>query len=302
MNINQLKYFVAVAESLSFTKAASLYYISQTAITQQIQGLEEQVGMALFDRSTRPIQLTPAGRAFLGEAKAICERMNLAVNKAKEASTGLLGSIRVGYTKGYEHSNLSNILRVFHRKYPNVLLSCYRQDSDALSAGLFNLDYDIIFTWDSTNIVVEKNVEHHLYEKVPLVVAMPGSHPLAHRTFLTRKDLKGESILYMTPSKSGVSYGDDHFMDLYRRAGYDPNISFRSNDSESILMMVAAEEGISILPVYATNKIISAENIVFCPLVGGEEYENIICVWKSDNPNEALQSFVTLLSEDSPIR
>ena len=96
----------------------------------------------------------------------------------------------------------------------------------------------------------------------------------------------------MSPSGVGDSFGDSHFMELYRKAGYQPDILFRSSDAESILMMVAAEEGISILPAYVTNKLKDADNLVFVPLVGEEEYEEIIAVWKSDNAGQALQKFV----------
>lgn len=153
MNTNQLKYFVAVAQYRSFTKAANQYYISQTAITQQIRALEESMNVQLFNRSSRPVALTPAGRIFFLEAKAILERMETAVSKVKDASTGLVGTLRIGYTKGYERSDLSNKLRAFHLEYPNILLTCYRCDTDRLAAGLFNNEYDIIFTWDSTNIL-----------------------------------------------------------------------------------------------------------------------------------------------------
>ena len=109
MNTNQLKYFVAVAQYRSFTKAANQYYISQTAITQQIHALEESMNVRLFNRSSRPVALTPAGRIFFLEAKAILERMETAVSKVKDASTGLVGTLRIGYTKGYERSDLSNV-------------------------------------------------------------------------------------------------------------------------------------------------------------------------------------------------
>ena len=104
MNRNQLRYFVAAAESRSFTKAADQFFISQTAVTQQIRLLEEMLGCPLFDRSTRPVSLTPAGKAFLTEAKAILERMDQAIDRAHGASTGLSGSLRIGYLKGYEQS------------------------------------------------------------------------------------------------------------------------------------------------------------------------------------------------------
>ena len=292
MNINQLKYFIAVAEYRSFTKAANQYYISQTAITQQIQALEETMDVQLIDRSRRPITLTPAGNVFLGEAKAILERMNAAIGRVRDASTGLVGSLRVGYTKGYERSNLSNLLRAFHQEYPNILITCCRCDTDTLAAGLLNGDYDIIFTWDSTNILEEGQVDHRLVERVPLVVALYAGHPLSGRHTLNRKELRGESILYMSPSGRDDSFGDSRFIELYRKAGYQPDILFRSSDAESVLMMVAAEEGISILPSYVTSKLKDADNLVFIPLVGEEEYEEIIAVWKKENPGQALLRFL----------
>ena len=108
MNINQLKYFVAVAEQRSFTKAANQYYLSQTAVTQQVRALEESLGVQLLDRNSRPVSLTPAGAVFLKEAKAILVRMDTAVSRVKDASTGVVGTLRIGYTKGYERSSLSD--------------------------------------------------------------------------------------------------------------------------------------------------------------------------------------------------
>lgn len=292
MNINQLKYFIAVAEYQSFTKAANQYYISQTAITQQIHALEEQMGVSLIDRTRRPIALTPAGNVFLIEAKAIVERINTALSRVHDASTGLVGTLRIGYTKGYERSNLSNILRSFHLDYPNILITCYRCDTDMLAAGLFNNEYDIIFTWDSTNILEEGTIEYKLMELAPLSVALYNSHPLARRNSLSRKELKGEPILYMSPSGSPESYGDNHFLELYKQAGYQPNILFRSSDIESILMMVAAEEGISILPSYVTSKLTDADNLTFIPLIGEGEFEQIFAVWKKEDESPALRQFI----------
>ena len=152
MNRNQLKYFVAAAESRSFTKAAEQFYISQTAITQQIRLLEEALGCPLFDRSTRPVSLTPAGTIFLREAKGILERMSRAQERVHDASTGLSGTLRVGYVRGYERSDLSAHIRQFHQQNSNVLITFYRCSTDALAAGLLHHEYDIIFTWDSTNL------------------------------------------------------------------------------------------------------------------------------------------------------
>ena len=295
MTINQLRYFVAVAEHQSFTKAATQYYISQTAITQQVQVLEETLGIKLIDRSTRPISLTPGGAAFLGEAKIIIDRTESAIQRSREASTGLTGSLRIGYTKGYEQSDLPKKLREFRQEFPNVLITCYRNDTDMLAAGLLRTEYDIIFTWDSTNIRQEESLHIQLAETVPLYVAMYASHPLARRQHLSRRDLKGERILFMSPSSNGDSFGDSYYVQLYQKAGYQPDILLRSSDYESILMMIAAEEAISIVPKYCIGRFQTLENIVFCPLHGEGETEEVLAVWQKKNQNPALKHFISNL-------
>ena len=295
MNINQLKYFISVAETESFTKAAEHFYISQTAITQQIRALEETIGIRLIDRGTRPISLTPGGKVFLREAKAILNHMDLAVLRSQEASTGLSGTLRIGYTKGYEQSRLPRLLRDFRRKYPNILISCYRNDTDLLAAGLTNMEYDVIFTWDSTDIRQESSLQIRLVERVPLYVALYSSHPFARREVLRREDLKGENLLFMSPSGSGDSFGDAYYIRLYQEAGYQPNILLRTSDYESVIMMVAAEEAISVVPEYCVGKLRSLDNVTFRPLQGEDETEEILAVWHKKNQNPALQNFLERL-------
>lgn len=295
MNLNQLRYFVAVAEHQSFTKAATQYYISQTAITQQVQALEETLGVKLIDRSTRPISLTPGGLAFLPEAKIIIDRTESAIQRSREASTGLTGSLRIGYTKGYEQSDLPKKLREFRQEFPNVLITCYRNDTDMLAAGLLRTEYDIIFTWDSTDIRQEESLHIQLAETVPLYVAMYASHPLARRPYLSRRDLKGERILFMSPSSDGDSFGDAYYVQLYQKAGYQPDILLRSSDYESILMMISAEEAISVVPKYCIGNLRGLDNIVFCPLHGEGETEEVLAVWQKKNQNPALQHFIAKL-------
>ena len=281
MNRNQLRYFVAAAEHRSFTKAAEQYYISQTAVTQQIQQLEQSLGCELFDRSTRPVSLTSAGSAFLQDAKAILERMSRAQERVHDAATGLTGTLRVGYVRGYERSDLSTLMRHFHQKNSNVLISFY----------------DIVFTWDSTNLRTQEGVAFQTVEKARLVVALYAGHRLAQRRQITRQELRGENILYMSPDAAPDSYGDAFFMQRYVEAGYKPNILFRSADTESILMMVSAEEGVSLLPDYCTNRLYNADNLVFVPLVGEGEEEEIIAAWQSGNQNPALGRFLAELNQ-----
>lgn len=297
MNINQLHYFVASADCRSFTKAAAQFYISQTAITQQIQALEESLGVALFDRSSRPISLTPAGSSFLSDAKAILARIQDATNRVQEASIGFSGNLRVGYTKGYEGNHLSDMLRAFHQQFPNILISCYRCDTDTLAAGLLKNEYDIIFTWDSTELSKDTTISTLLVEQSPLMVALYNRHPFAKKSSLKRSDLRNELLLYMTPSSTGDSAGDRHFFHLYHNAGFHPKLLFRSNDVESILMMIAAEQGISLLPSYVANILSNTDNVTFVPLVGDKEIVEIIAAWESNNKNPVLHNFLHFIED-----
>lgn len=292
MNLNQLRYFVSVCETGSFTKAAANHFISQTAITQQIHALEETVGAKLIDRNSRPVSMTSAGKVFLKEAREILAKMDAALLRTREATTGLEGEIRLGFTKGYEHSDLPRYLSAFHQQYPNVLVSCYRCDTDMLAAGLATGDYDVIFTWDSTNLRKEEDLSMRVMERVPLRVALYANHPLARKKELTRKDLKQENILFMSPSGTGDSFGDAFYIRLYIEAGYQPNIILRSNDIESILMMVAAEEGVSIVPEYTHPWDVGTENVVFVPLAGENETEEILVVWRKNDINPVLKHFI----------
>ena len=292
MNINQLKYFISVAENRSFSAAAEENYITQTAMTQQIKALEDDLGLKLINRATRPITLTAAGSSFLSDAKLILKRLSDAKERAIEASDGISGTLRIGYIKGYERSGLSDELRSFHRSLPGILLMCYRDTSDRLAASLQNGEYDIIFTWDSTNLRYSEDFEAIEIEKARLMAALYASHPLCQREYLERIDLKGESIIYMSPSELSDNYGHSQFMDLYHAAGYHPQILCRSTDVESILIMVASEEGISIMPDYCVKKINNAEGLVFLPMKGAEEVEEIHAIWKKGNDNVALRHFL----------
>lgn len=292
MNLNQLNYFVSAAQLHSFTRAAEEHYISQTAITQQIRALEQSVGVQLFNREKRPVELTPAGEVFLIEAKAILERMDSAVSKARDAATGLVGSLRIGYIKGYERSDLSARLRRFHKSNPNILLTCFRCDTDALTAGLLGGSYDMVFTWDSADILQDPRIDRREVGRAPLMAVLYRRHPLAQRPSLRREDLKNERIIYMSPSHTGESRRDALLEERYFKAGYRPDIIAHSGDAESVLMMVDAEEGVSILPDYITGKLTNAENLVFVPMEGEKEYEAIYCAWKKADTNPALRRFV----------
>lgn len=124
--------------------------------------------------------------------------------------------------------------------------------------------------------------------------------PAEQRCQITRQELRGENILYMSPGRRARLLWRRLFHTALVEAGYKPNILFRSADTESILMMVSAEEGVSLLPDYCTNRLYNADNIVFVPLVGEGEEEEIIAAWQSGNKNPALGRFLAELNQKGP--
>ena len=300
MHLNQLRYFVSVASYRSFTKAADCHYITQTAITQQIKALEDSLGLQLINRQKRPIELTPAGNVFYQEAKAILARVDEAVVRTQEASSGAVGIIRIGYEKGYERSDLSDRLRAFHRAYPNILFTCVREDTDRLAEKLLTNELDVIFAWDSTNLRSNDDIAYRLDMRSRLCVALYAGHPFASRKSLRREDLRDETILYMSPSGSGDSFGDAYYMQLYEKAGFKPKILIKSNDIESLLIMVAAEEGVAILPAYSVAKLTNADHLIFLPMYAADEHEDIFMLWKQTHHNAALQCFLEFTNEKPP--
>ena len=127
MTTNQLKYFITAAETLSFTEAGKRHYISQTAITQHIQALEEQLNVRLFVREKRRVHLTPAGEIFYMEAKAVLERSKIAINRARNAADGVSGSMNIGYVKGQGITLIAPIIKKFYLQNPSVKFQLFRQ-------------------------------------------------------------------------------------------------------------------------------------------------------------------------------
>lgn len=280
MNLNQLRYFISAGELRSFTQAAARYDLSQTAITQQVRALEESLGIRLVDRQKRPIELTPAGKVFLQEARAVLARMEEAVERTRRASDGVEGLVRIGYEKGYERSGLPEQLRSFRQAYPNILFTCVREDAGWLASRLLAGELDVIIGEDSGNLRQNEAMESVLREVSPLVVALWNGHPLAGKKSLRREDLGHDIILYGSSSgnSSDSSFGSPS-------GGGDVPC-----DMESIRIMVAAGEGIAIVPAYHGTGTAGAgeENLTFVPLEGEEEKKEIFMIWKKNQEDRAL--------------
>lgn len=288
MNLNQLKYFIAVAETLNFTKAAKKFYISQTAVTQQIKALEEQLEVKLFQRTNRHVELTPAGRTYLNEAKAIIKRAEEASRKVKLAYAGLSGSLKIGFIKGCEHAGLAELIVHFREEYPNISLNFKRDNFLALLDSLDDGSNDIIFNIQP-KLNRNPNVVFKTFKQVPLYALLNSLHFFAHKTSITRKDLHDETFILMKTSDQ-----DDKFspiMDGFLATGFLPKNVCYANDIESLLLMVSANMGVAILPEYNIHALNGIESLRAIPLKNNEELLEIAMAWNTTNPNTVVKQF-----------
>lgn len=289
MNLQQLEYFLALAKLLNFTRVAEKYYISQTAITQQIKSLEEQLGVKLFNRTKRYVELTLAGRVFVKEAQAIIDRTNEAIAKTQAADIGFYGAINIGVIKGYEYSTFPKQVQKFRKENPTIALFLKRDDPIILYEELERDKYDVIFNFDFNS----KNYfrfEKRLIEKIPLIAVLYKGHPLASRKSLFREELKREKFIV-----NKINYlkndGSERILDKYIKSGFIPNIVYESADIETILIMISTGMGISILPEYVISIFKENLDLVYVPLTGNDEFVEIYAFWKKENNNPALKNF-----------
>ena len=150
MQTRQLEYFVAVAEDLSFTRAAKRFFVSQAALSQQIKLLEKEAGTRLFERDSHHVELTPAGRSLLGDAKTILRYEQESLIRARRRSKGIDGTLAIGYIKGYEHTNLSDMVLSFLTDNPYVTVSFMRENVSELYDALKAETIDVAFNLSMT--------------------------------------------------------------------------------------------------------------------------------------------------------
>ena len=244
MELHQLRYFVAVARTRNFSRAAERCRVAQPSLSQQIMKLEQELGERLFERTKRAVSLTPAGELFRQHAERVLDEGELAADSVREAGGVLRGRIALGALPTVAPYYLPERLRAFSTAYPQVEVVVHEDTTDALARAVLGKEIDLALL----SLPVERaGLAAEAFFDEPLLVAIPAGHRLAGRRALSLDDLAVEAFILM---KEGHCLAGQT-LQFCRLNGFAPRVSFRSAQIETVLAFVAAGWGVSIVPAMA---------------------------------------------------
>lgn len=250
MELRHLRYFIAVAEELSFSKAAKRLNISQPPLSRQIQDLEEELSVALFTRTNRNVQLTSAGRAFLPKARTVLFESRNAADEARRWASGYHETVRIGFMSAIMLTDFPRILRPFHKKYPDVGITFSQMQSDEQLAALLDMRIDAGFVDFGLPEVGDRLRENRIittpYLHEELCVIVTRDHPLAGRSEVTLAELKDETFAIL--ERNVFPGHHDMVISACHRAGFTPRIRYHADQIPSVLTFAASGMAICISP------------------------------------------------------
>ena len=284
MEVNQLRYVCAIADTGNFSRAAERCRIAQPSLSQQVQKLEDDLGVKLFDRLGRSIRLTEAGRAFIPRARAILEQLDAARSSAADKNADLRGNVTVGVIPTVAPYLMPAYTASFAKKFPDAKLRIIEETTSVLVEGLRDLSIDVAIL---ALPLRHKDLELFPIRTEPLFAVLKKNHPRARAKSLALKDLRGESFVML---RDGHCFRDLS-LDTCTRARITPNIAFESGQFSSLLGMVAAGIGVSLVPEMAID---SNANCRYVRLSDAQATRTIVAaVVRGRSFNRVQQAFVS---------
>ncbi|MDV4182683.1 LysR family transcriptional regulator [Rhizobium brockwellii] len=291
MELRHLRYFLAVAEEGNFTRAAGKLGIGQPPLSQQIRDLEREVGAALFHRVPHGAELTAAGAAFLGEAKASLAAAEKAKLAAQSANRGETGRLSLGFTASSAFNPVvSTTIRRFRARWPEVQLSLTEMNTLALMQKLERGELDATFMRpsldDPTGIRLRRLPDE------PMVIALPASHPLARRSSVPLAALADEPFI-LFPRLVGLSLYDDVVL-ACRKAGFELTVAQEAPQISSVVNLVAADLGVSIVPASISQ--IKLEGVAYRPIEGPPAVARLALAILKTHRSPVTENLISLLN------
>jgi len=282
-DFRQLRYFIAVAEELSFTRAAIRLHLSQPPLSQQIQALEQDLGVRLLERNKRNVALTEPGRIFLEQARQILAKADEARSHVVAAAAGYSGQLRLAYTVSVS----------FHPALPQTLLR-YGQIAPNVLVQLSEMYTDVGFVRDEPIHAQDaRNLRLSVIDREPLLLAMPTRHPLANRSSLRLAEVAGDPFVSQPRELAATLY--DRLVTLATKAGFQPLIGQHAQQINGLLALVAAGLGLALVP--ATMRVVRLAGVSYVPLEDSDAYLLLAVASRSDDHSPVLKQFLSTVTE-----
>jgi DNA-binding transcriptional LysR family regulator len=288
LELRQLRYFVHLADELSFNRAAQRANISQSSMTEQLQRLEDVLGVRLVERSTRSVGLTVAGELLHREARALLQQVDALVHTLRNAGGSSRQKLRIGYSEMALGSPMPKIVQNFRQRYPQVETTLVAQSSNGAEKALLQGAVDCVFVPDLR--------AHPALSSVPIgtdlvLACMPESSHLLENEFLKSDDLRDEPLIF---PDEGSRFGD-RIAGAFNTADVRPNIVARASRAYAILTLVASNTGTGFIPFSLLGLI--PKGTATRPFGDPTLIVPLSLVWRNDPPNPVVACFVDIARE-----
>lgn len=290
MELRHLRYFLAVADSGGFGAAARLLHVSQSAISEQIADLEEEVAVPLLDRSKRATQLTPAGEVFVRCSRDIVRMAAQAVEDTRGAYRGETGRLTIGFFAGGTDPKFAQLIRQFRSTHPSVSVSLVEMTPTAQHTALLSGAIDVGFTRPIPLALRSDLHGERLYTE-HFVVVLPKGHALAKEQSIPVKTLHTQRFVMNDRMNSPAVF--DKVISMCADAGFSPNIAAQASVSAGVIAMVEAGAGIGVLPW--GSQMLGSKGVVFVPVADRGASIDLMVVWSPSRTQGALRAFVDLV-------
>ncbi len=293
MELRHLRYFVAVAQDLNFRKAAGRLHISRPALSKQIKDLEDEISVKLLERDTVSVSLTKAGEIFLDDAREVLRQSEEAIHRARRAQEGNLGSLRIGSVGVIATDFLPGTLKLFHQSYPEVEVSFVEmlpaEQLDALAAG--RIDIGFAYGQNAGNIPGQESL-----------CVIQSTFGVAVSKLNSCKDCTGVSLTKVMEKtllclgKEPRSIHREDTLRFFASEGLKPNRIRQVEGFDSLITLVAADQGVSLLPEVLD---LANQGVTIVPLESKHTdfAFRMWAVWQADSPSLLVRHFVSLLEQ-----
>lgn len=291
MELRHLRYFVAVAEELHFTRAAERLNIGQPPLSQQIQALEAELGVVLFERSKRRVALTEAGKRFLVSARQILADTEQAAEEARRAARGEVGELRIGFTASLPFTSLlPGVLQDYRQHHPQVTLTLREMFTADQFEALRAERLDVGFV-RYTGLEAPPGVTLREIHRDPLRLVLNARHPLAEAAALRLAEIRDEGFIsYPRDAGTGLTA---LVRQLCLAAGFEPKVVQEAREATTQIGLVAAGLGVAVLP--APLECVHIDGVRYLPLQDAGAHFSLAVATRQEAPSPLLAGFLARL-------